>query len=246
MDGSHIEGSHKGWNSLQRAYASGIEVYTGLAHDFFLRRNICIASARIDEGRSVNCHDFIASAHGSHHVQLINHTAELFNLLYKKESSASKEKLKVYPVLPQVQIDETIGLVESAHSVTFGGFLEIKDEASPSDLDGSALLEDIDAEAEGMDQAQFIQSLNIDETLISVKMAQNPARVKALLTSTTSMISKPKTPSAVPTNSTNATNSIPSSESSRKRKGGLSESMADARKMMGIPSTDKTPDSKCR
>ncbi|EGO20419.1 hypothetical protein SERLADRAFT_373814 [Serpula lacrymans var. lacrymans S7.9] len=33
-DGSHIEGSHKGWNSLMRSFPSGIEIFTALCHDF--------------------------------------------------------------------------------------------------------------------------------------------------------------------------------------------------------------------
>ncbi|KAF8969038.1 hypothetical protein BDZ97DRAFT_1902759 [Flammula alnicola] len=103
MDGSHIEGSHKAWNSLQRAHPSGIEVYTGLFHDFFLRRNIRIASARIQNHRSVNFHEFIASAHTSHHIQLVNHTAELFNLLYAKEPPASKGNLDMARNLASTQ-----------------------------------------------------------------------------------------------------------------------------------------------
>ncbi|OBZ65553.1 hypothetical protein A0H81_14418 [Grifola frondosa] len=38
-DGSHIEGSHKHWNGLQRSYASGLESMTALSHDYILRRN---------------------------------------------------------------------------------------------------------------------------------------------------------------------------------------------------------------
>ncbi|TFY51214.1 hypothetical protein EVG20_g11108 [Dentipellis fragilis] len=39
-DGSRIEGTHKGWNSLQRAHSSGIEVLLALSSDFVLRRNL--------------------------------------------------------------------------------------------------------------------------------------------------------------------------------------------------------------
>ncbi|KAF8186240.1 hypothetical protein BJ912DRAFT_927161 [Pholiota molesta] len=169
MDGSRIEGSHKAWNSLQRAFASGIEVYAGLAHDFFLRRNIHIASSRIENNRVVNFAEFLVSTYASHHIQLINHTAELFNLLYSKEPAMSKAKLAAYPILPRVQVDEKIGLVESAHSLTFGGLIEAKPE--PTDLD-IALLEDIDAEIAEMDQARFIESLGVNEELLSVRMAR--------------------------------------------------------------------------
>ncbi|KAJ7659690.1 hypothetical protein DFH06DRAFT_935341, partial [Mycena polygramma] len=37
-DGSRIEGSHKEWNSIQRSFASGLEMQTALGHDFVLHR----------------------------------------------------------------------------------------------------------------------------------------------------------------------------------------------------------------
>lgn len=169
MDGSRIEGSHKAWNSLQWAHPSGIEVYAALGHDFFLRRNIRIASARIKNNHVVSFNEFVASTHSSHHVQLVNHVATLFNSLYNKELIALKEKLVAYPTLPRVEVMEMIGLVESAHSLTFGGLVEVKDEEV--DLD-AILIEDIDAEISEMDQSRFIQSLEVDERLISVRMAQ--------------------------------------------------------------------------
>ncbi|KAL6306293.1 hypothetical protein BKA93DRAFT_816419 [Sparassis latifolia] len=39
-DGSRIEGTHKGWNGLQRSFVSSIEVLTALRHDYILRRNL--------------------------------------------------------------------------------------------------------------------------------------------------------------------------------------------------------------
>ncbi|KAG2045391.1 hypothetical protein BDR06DRAFT_900708, partial [Suillus hirtellus] len=35
-DGSCVEGTHKGWNSLQRAQPSGIMMLSVLGHDFVL------------------------------------------------------------------------------------------------------------------------------------------------------------------------------------------------------------------
>ncbi|KAF8973794.1 hypothetical protein BDZ97DRAFT_1751761 [Flammula alnicola] len=176
MDGSRIEGSHKGWNSIQRAQPSGIEIYTGLGHDFFLRRNIRIASSRIENQRPVNFHQFVASTYASHHIQLINYTAQLFNSLYEKEPPALKRKLDAYPTLPQVQVTEVIGLVESAHSITFGGFVEMKAEASDSD---AGLIDDIDAQVAETDQTRFIRSLEVDEHLFSVRMAQSSLNIQA-------------------------------------------------------------------
>jgi hypothetical protein len=221
MDGSRIEGSHKAWNSLQRAHASGIEVYTSLAHDFFLRRNLRIASARIHERRSVNCHEFIASAHASHHIQLVNHTAKLFNLLYEKEPLVSQRNLNVYPILPQVDHHEMIGLVKSAHSVTFGGYLEPKDEASP-ELDGSILLEDIDEQVEGMDQSRFIHSLGIDEALLLTKMPRRTPASIQVQTSVASTSTVPIPGAAGTSHSTNVASEhgvADPSASPRKRKG---------------------------
>lgn len=45
-DGSRIEGSHKGWNSLQRSFSSGLEVFACLGHDFVLRRNLRVAHSQ--------------------------------------------------------------------------------------------------------------------------------------------------------------------------------------------------------
>jgi hypothetical protein len=160
MDGSRIEGSHKAWNSLQRAQPSGIEVYSGLAHDFFLRRNIRIASSRLKNKREVNCSAFISSTYSSHHVRLVNHTAELFNSLYEQETVASKNKLCSAPILPTIDVDEQMGLVKSAHSVTFGGLIEMKEEEPD---DETVLLEDIDAEFADSNQAMYIESLGVTE-----------------------------------------------------------------------------------
>ena len=44
-DGSRIEGSHKGWNSIMRSFSNGLEVYTALAHDFVLHRNLRVAAS---------------------------------------------------------------------------------------------------------------------------------------------------------------------------------------------------------
>lgn len=81
----------------------------------------------------------------------------------------SRSKLNMYPTLPRIEVNEMIGLVQSAHSVTFGGLVEIKEEA---DSDANILLEDIDAEIAETDQTQFIKALGVDEQLISVMMAR--------------------------------------------------------------------------
>ncbi len=137
MDGSRIEGSHKGWNSLQRAHSSGIEVYTGLAFDFFLRRNIRIGWSRVESGRrTINLYEFVESTFSSHHVQLVNHTANVFNSLLQEEPAnlVSKNRLHAYPTLPLVKVHESMGLVESAHTQTFGGLIEAEAPATSSEI----------------------------------------------------------------------------------------------------------------
>ncbi|KAF8173443.1 hypothetical protein BJ912DRAFT_1079230 [Pholiota molesta] len=204
MDGSRIEGSHKAWNSLQRAQPSGIETYSALGHDFFLRRNIRVASSCIENNRPVNCSDFIASTHASHHIHLVNHTTKLFNSLYEKEPPASRAKLSKYPTLPQIQVDEMIGLVESVHSLTFGGHLEAKVEAP--DSDARVLLDDLDAQIEETDQAQFVRMLGVDEHDISTMMARTTITANAILSTSASSSSgafaPASTSSALPLNST--------------------------------------------
>lgn len=177
MDGSRIEGSHKGWNSIQRSQPSGIEVYTALGHDFVLRRNIRVASARIQENHLVNLHEFVTSTHTSHHVKLTNYIAALFNSLYQKEPDTSKSLLKPHPTLPEPAIFETMGLVESNNSLTYGGLVTIEDLSEPAgDEEVDPMLEDIDAEVAQMDQSRFMQLLGVTEDLISRPMVPLPGR----------------------------------------------------------------------
>ncbi|KAG2045396.1 hypothetical protein BDR06DRAFT_852815, partial [Suillus hirtellus] len=77
-DGSRIEGSHKGWNSLRRAQPSGVTMLNALGHDFVLRRNVRVAFSRSDVT------PFIKFTRGSHHLQLCNYIAKLHNTLQQK------------------------------------------------------------------------------------------------------------------------------------------------------------------
>ncbi len=47
-DGSRIEGTHKGWNSLQCSFSSSIEMMAALGHDFVLRHNSRVESTLKD------------------------------------------------------------------------------------------------------------------------------------------------------------------------------------------------------
>ncbi|KAG2360921.1 hypothetical protein BDR07DRAFT_1288516 [Suillus spraguei] len=117
-DGSHVEGTHKGWNSLQCAQLSGIMSYT------ILLISDPIISVQI---RSHKMTPFMKFTYGSHHIQLSNHVAKLYNGLQEKGTP-----LLSLSELPNVDSGETFGLVASDNTTTFGGLL-IKEETPPTD-----------------------------------------------------------------------------------------------------------------
>ncbi|KAG1809841.1 uncharacterized protein HD556DRAFT_1223238 [Suillus plorans] len=121
-DGSHVEGTHKGWNSLQYAQPSRIGMLSALSHDFVLHRNIRVTSSRHQMML------FVKLTHSSHHIQLSNHIARLYNRLYKKDT-----QLLPPPELPGVDSGETFGLVVSDNTTMFGGLL-IKEETADAKL----------------------------------------------------------------------------------------------------------------
>ncbi|KAG2036499.1 hypothetical protein BDR03DRAFT_934430 [Suillus americanus] len=117
-DGSRIEGSHKGWNSLQHAQPSGIIMLSALGNDFVLHRNVRVAFSRS------HMTPFIKSTHSSHHLQLCDHIAKLHNMLQQQNPSC---ELLVLPELDVVESGETFGLVVSDHIATFRGLLVKED-----------------------------------------------------------------------------------------------------------------------
>jgi hypothetical protein len=137
-DGSRIEGSHKGWNSLQRSFTSGVELITALAHDFVLRRNCRIAAA------SQHPRVFTLSSHGSHHIRLVSAVARLWNALLAKEKgkAAGRNKLEELPELQDVCSSEEFGLVASSYTTSFKGLLEIKEEYKEEDEFGLPLFKE--------------------------------------------------------------------------------------------------------
>jgi hypothetical protein len=121
LDSSCIEGSHKGWNSLQRSFASGLKVFHALAHDFVLRQNICVGSAHNEtEG-------FLKMTFGSHHIHLVSNVAALWNTLLQREKQSIHSHLPL-PELQDVASGEQFSLVMSKHTETFGGLLESKED----------------------------------------------------------------------------------------------------------------------
>ncbi|KAJ7676042.1 hypothetical protein DFH06DRAFT_1466749 [Mycena polygramma] len=133
-DGSRIESSHKGWNGLQRASASGLELQNALCHDFVHRRNLRIAFSKKPE--APGSHAFVRSTFGSHHTRLVNRTALLLNGILEFEA-AKKSRVPdtsaLRPLLRNIASGETFGLVVSQHNDSFGGLLTIKSEAEAED-----------------------------------------------------------------------------------------------------------------
>ncbi|KAM6489712.1 hypothetical protein JOM56_014735, partial [Amanita muscaria] len=126
-DGSRIEASHKGWNSLQRVQPSGIAMFVALCHDFVLRRNMRIAFQTKSSTEARDC--FVHFAHGSHHLHLVNKSAQQWNAACSEAKQTSLTRLPELP--PPAPINEHFGLVGSNHVTTFGGLLggnDMKDE----------------------------------------------------------------------------------------------------------------------
>ncbi len=133
-DGSRIEGSHgKGWNSIQRSHASGIESFTYLGHDFVLRRN-----NRMDFS-SGSPSAFVASTCGSHHVHLVNAIALLWDEMLdaKRKLGALPSDLSPLPILQPAASGETFGLMKMS-AATASHYTFVKDEPTDDLLDLTA------------------------------------------------------------------------------------------------------------
>ena len=128
-DRSWIEGSYKGWNSLQHVQPSGIEMYAALAHDFVLRQNIWVFLLHEKTRKQPSTTDLLVSfSSGSHHISLLGHLAISFNLLLDKEPQNVRATLSPLLVFQDVNTDEVFGLVQSEHTESFRGLLIIKEE----------------------------------------------------------------------------------------------------------------------
>lgn len=155
-DGSRIEGSHKGWNSIQRAMPSGVVVTVALSHDYVHRRNCRSAANRKDKT------PFEQGTYGSHHTQLVSSNSELWNTLVATQREPASELLSTLPVLMKVESGETFGLIAAKNPGLPEGLLEIKEEESKSidEVD----LEAIDAHAE--DLGDLLETFSIDPAIL--------------------------------------------------------------------------------
>ncbi|PIL30720.1 hypothetical protein GSI_06888 [Ganoderma sinense ZZ0214-1] len=162
-DGSRIEGTHKGWNSLQRTHPSGVEVLTLLAADHVLRHNI-----RVDYA-DFNPSPFTASTFGSHHIHLVNACAQLWNSLLNPANRNQRRPpadLLPAPVLQPAASGETFGLVKANKDVAvYHSFVTVKEE--PEDTL-------INLSAEDPEEAErIVRSLGLDPSLLNKPLEQD-------------------------------------------------------------------------
>ncbi|KAJ6484175.1 hypothetical protein C8R45DRAFT_931628 [Mycena sanguinolenta] len=163
-DGSRIEGSHKGWNSIQRSFASGLELQNALGHDHVLRRNVRVAFSRNPSAPA--SHLFVRSTFGSHHTRLVSQTGTLFNEILQFE--ARKKKIVVpttslQPTLRTVRTGEIFGLVHSQSNDTFSGLLTIKSEDDDSVEEDKLFTDAIESP---VDPTVILEGLAIDPALL--------------------------------------------------------------------------------
>jgi hypothetical protein len=158
-------------------HTSGIITFTGLCHDFVLRRNVRVAFSRVTKS------DFISSTHGSHHVHLVDGVAKLFNRLRLEEKATS---ICCLPELKEVPSKEHFGLIKSGFASTFGGLLDIKAEDSDSpvelDMTGPKFLEALGGDGDAVDlvlqpmRSEILEELNIDPQLLSMPQVPSDAQ----------------------------------------------------------------------
>ncbi|KAL6303302.1 hypothetical protein BKA93DRAFT_818125 [Sparassis latifolia] len=134
-DGSHIEGSHKGWNGLQRSFASGIEVLTALGHDHVLRRNIRVAF----NSSHMSLEQFLQSTRGSHHIRLVDGVAKLWNVILDDTKTVRTRNLRPLPELQIIDSGETFGLIRAEYATSYHNLADIKEEPYEDLLDLSEL-----------------------------------------------------------------------------------------------------------
>ncbi|KAA1474099.1 hypothetical protein DENSPDRAFT_852057 [Dentipellis sp. KUC8613] len=191
-DGSRIEGTHKGWNGLQRAHSSGIEVMLALSSDFVLRRNIRTGFTRDDPT------PFLRSTHGSHHIGLVNAIAGLWNKLLARTMKTPPAGFSTLPVLPIVESGESFGLVTSETAEAYYQLTEVKDEDEKELVDISQLSEEARKrmiEGMGMDPATFPSDGQVSrEVAIIGQRTQGPTSSEA--TSSRLRIAGPAVPAA--------------------------------------------------
>ncbi|TFK89020.1 hypothetical protein K466DRAFT_487711, partial [Polyporus arcularius HHB13444] len=163
-DGSRIEGVHKGLNHLQRSFASGLEIILYLIHDYFLRRNVRSESADPDAT------PFIASAHGSHHLRLVDMCAKIWNGLIsaaQKRGRTLPSGIRALPEFIPVNSGESFGMMKmSAEVAAHHSLATVKQEDINDVYDLSA--RDI------LDPTRLLEELGVDPTLLHLPLPDAP------------------------------------------------------------------------
>ncbi|KAI1796505.1 hypothetical protein LXA43DRAFT_879937 [Ganoderma leucocontextum] len=161
-DGSRIEGTHKGWNSLQRSFSSGIEMMAALGHDFVHRHNTWVESALKEPPK------FIRSVFGSHHVRLVTDCARRWNKQLGRKPRIDSD-MELLPVLEALHSRETFGMLRmSPETAAHQSFASIKTE--PAD-DGQDLF-DLSSQ-DLLDPSRILSAAGIDPSLL-YQLPQSP------------------------------------------------------------------------
>lgn len=179
MDGSRIESSHKGWNSLQRTFSCGIVLFSMLAHDHVLRRNIRIASKK----ENTSPGSFVASLHGSHHIFLFDHIAAAWNSHRKSyiehhqsganKSAAEFECAAELPRLKFVASDERFGLVDSASAQNLNELFKQEDEFESEE--GVSLNDETSSGSGWATDDELFEQMNISDELRHIPLKLPPS-----------------------------------------------------------------------
>ncbi|PIL30528.1 hypothetical protein GSI_07228 [Ganoderma sinense ZZ0214-1] len=170
-DGSRIEGSHKGWNSIMRAFASGLEVMNALGHDHVLRHNV-----RLDmQDEALDKSMFMYHTHGSHHVRLVDACAKLWNTLIEgqKRGGALPANIRALPELHPADSKETFGLVKmSTETAMQYSLAKVKQEPGDDTLDLSS--------QDMLDADRILKEIGVDPALLKVPPPSTPAETSVL------------------------------------------------------------------
>jgi hypothetical protein len=155
-DGSRIEGSHKGWNSIQRSFTSGLGMINSQGHDHVLRRNTRAAMKVDSDDEMVR---FAKSGYGSHHLSLVDAFAKRWNNYVARHVIDPSRSL---PKFVDIQSGEHFGLVFSNDAKNPG--LIIKAE----EIDDLVILSPEEAATENLNE--LLESLNLNHQSLATPL----------------------------------------------------------------------------
>ncbi|KAI1784482.1 hypothetical protein LXA43DRAFT_901577 [Ganoderma leucocontextum] len=219
-DGSRIEGSHKGWNSIMRAFPSGLEVMNALGHDHVLRHNV-----RLDmQDDSLDKSMFMYYTYGSHHIHLTNACIKLWNTLVEaqRRSGPQPADIRTLPELRPADSREKFGLVKmSAETATQYSLATIKQEPGDQMIDLS--LQDM------LDPDRILEEIGVDPALLNVPVPESlPQQPEDPTPNTWFPAALISSTSVVPTPTAGALSTTPSSALSTTPSSALSTTLSSA------------------